>query len=115
MKPGIYNIELDQGSVWRRRLLLSGGEDETPIDLAGFEVRAQIREAWNSRLVYQVQVVMVDAEAGEIELTIDDTERRLRPFELRWDLILTAPDGSPKKYIEGTVTVHPTITRQGNV
>jgi hypothetical protein len=42
---------------------------------------------------------------------IDDRARTLRRFSLHWDLLVTAPDGTVSKFIEGPVQVRSTVTR----
>jgi hypothetical protein len=109
----ILNIALDQGTVWRRTITVKTGtaEDAPRVDLTGYSIQAQARKAWDSTLAKQFVVEPVDLEQGEFDLVFDDTDRKLREFALLWDLLLTAPESEPVKYVEGTITITPTITR----
>jgi hypothetical protein len=105
-------IEIDQGTVWRRSVRLrTGGVDGEPFDLTGFSLRAQIRENWGAPLLKEIAVEDFVPEEGSFDLVIDDRAHELRRFDLFWDLLITAPDGSVTKHLEGPVKVRPTITR----
>lgn len=106
-------ITIDQGTVWRRKLVFaSGTADDAPrINLTGCVIEAQVRTAWNRPLVKQMTVEAVDLAEGEIIIVLDDTARELGPRIYFWDLLITFPTSDPKKYLEGPVIVKKTITR----
>lgn len=107
------NITMDQGTAWRRKITVKTGSaaNAPRLNLTGYAIEAQARKVWNSSLVKQFAVLPVNLAQGEFELVFDDTDRGLRDFALKWDLLLTAPAGDPVKYLEGSVTITPTITR----
>ena len=113
MKPATFNIEIDQGTLWRRTVCAYSGRssDAPPWDMTGCQIHAQIRERAVGPLVRDITVVPTDLAKGTFELVIDDRNRALRKFQLAWDLLIITPDGAVNKYLEGSLTVRPTITR----
>jgi hypothetical protein len=113
MSPAVLPIAFDQGTVWRRSVSLRAGTTASsqPYDLTGCSIHAQIRETWNGPLLKEIAVTVTDAPGGLFDLVIDDRARTLRRFSLHWDLLVTAPDGTVTKFIEGPVQVRSTVTR----
>jgi hypothetical protein len=111
--PATYPITVQQGTVWRRRVTLRTGSVETnsPIDLTGHTLHAQVREVWSADAFQAMAIENIDAEAGAFDLVLDDRPRTLRKAKYHWDLLLTPPDGEPKKILEGPLRVKFTITR----
>ena len=111
--PATYPIVFDQGTVWRRTVTLRTGTEavNVPMDLTGCTISAQIRETWNGPLLKTIAVTVTDAPGGTFELIIDDRARGFRRFNCSWDLLVTMPDGTVTKYMEGPVSVRPTVTR----
>ena len=109
----ILPIEIDQGTVWRRRITLRTGTPEAsePLDLTGRQVHAQVRESWASPVFVPFIIENLDAEAGSFDLVLDDRARALNKPDLFWDLLVTATDGTVAKYLRGPVKVSFTITR----
>lgn len=109
---GTLNITVDQGSSWRRKIIMRSGTTDGPrVNLTGATIKAQVRREWNSALVKEIQVTPIDLAQGEFWLELDDTDRSLRELAFKWDLLVTLPGADPVKYLAGTVTVTPTITR----
>lgn len=108
-----YPIEIDQGTVWRRRIRLRTGTAEVnaPLNLAGHQIRAQVRESWTANPFQEFLVENIDEADGSFDLVLDDRERGLRKERWRWDLLLVPPSGEPQKLMEGQVVVKVTITR----
>lgn len=111
--PALLPIEIDQGTVWRRRITLRTGTVETnvPLDLTGHQLHAHVRESWVSSAFLPFTIDNLDAPAGSFDLVLDDRARTLNKVDLFWDLLITAPDGSVAKYLQGPVKVRFTITR----
>jgi hypothetical protein len=108
-----YPVEIDQGTVWRRRITLRTGTPQTnePLDLTGRQIHAQVRENWASPVFVPFSIENIEEAEGGFDLVLDDCSRCLRKPDLFWDLLITAPDGTVAKYLQGPVKVRFTITR----
>jgi len=106
-------IEIDQGTVWRRSVRLRTGTPELniPFDLTGHQIHAHVRENWASPIFLPFAIESLDPAAGSFDLVLDDRARTLHKPDFFWDLLVTAPDGSVTKYLEGPVKVRFTVTR----
>ncbi len=111
--PAVLPIEIDQGTVWRRRITLRTGTTESnePLDLTGRQIHAHVRESWASPVFVPFAVENLDPAEGGFDLVLDDRARVLRKPDLFWDLLVNAPDGTVDKYLEGPVKVRFTVTR----
>lgn len=109
----ILPIEIDQGTVWRRRITLRIGtpDDNMPMNLTGRQIHAHVRESWASPVYLPFAVENVNEVEGSFDLVLDDRGRSLRRPDLFWDLLVTAPDGTVAKYLEGPVKLRFTVTR----
>lgn len=73
---GRLDLELRQGSTFRRTLLVQGRDEAgvvTPVDLTGCDVRGQIRRtALDVTVVAAFTVTAVDLVAGRVQLLLTD-------------------------------------------
>jgi len=111
--PAVLPIEIDQGTVWRRQVRLRTGTPELnhPLDLTGHQLHAQVRELWSAPTFKSFTIENLNPAEGSFDLVLDDRPRDLRKPDLLWDLLITAPDGTVAKYLQGPVKVRFTITR----
>jgi len=109
----ILPIEIDQGTVWRRRITLRAGtpESNAALDLTGRQIHAQVRQSWASPDFLPFTIENIDPAAGGFDLVLDDRPRTLNKPDLFWDLLVTNPDGTVSKYLKGPVKVRFTVTR----
>ena len=107
------NIRLDRGTQWKRRIIVRTGRavDAPRLDLTGYTIQAQARTSPQAEEAVDFEIDPIDLDQGEFHLILDDSARAITESVLQWDLLLTAPDGFPVKYLEGAVTLSPTITR----
>lgn len=104
--PAKHNLKIYQRATFEEIILLKNPEDNTPVDLTGTQVKA---EMWNRKrtLRYAAFGVTVDGPEGKITLRLSDAETsRLEPGTYaKWDLLILWPDGTPDYILEGSVTV----------
>ena len=103
---GVYDIILTQGDHWKV-------EFDFPIDLTGYEVKAQIRTYPESPiLAAEIVITPINLVQGKVylELTSDQTENL--PLKSFWDAQVTSADGVTTKqtYVRGLVFANRQVT-----
>jgi len=89
-------------------------DDDTPMDLTGYTVKAQIRASRDttSTLIADFTVRIDDPTTGDIYLELTDTVTAgLTATRAYYDLLLTDPSGIDETYVEGAVTVRGSVTK----
>lgn len=103
MRPGRYDITIYQRATFPLRVTL-------PIDLTGHEVLAQIWDDKRRRKYADLEIEIVDAVEGIIDLTLDsDVTRDLRKPAV-WDLMVVYANGTKDYWLEGDVNIDPGYT-----
>lgn len=112
---GHYDLTIEQGTSFN--ITFTWSVDGTPVDLTGWDARAQVRSMVTSAtalldLTVGDGITLGDA-AGTIALHVPvaDTTALPAPFEGVWDLELTSGVNTVTRLLEGGVTVTPEVTR----
>lgn len=77
--------------------------DGEPLDLAGWQVLAQVWNKERTSKVGDFTVTVTDAAAGKVTLKLPYTVTTVLPAEARYDVMLISPSGLREYYIEGIV------------
>lgn len=112
MAAGKYNLIIDQGSDFGIQLTLS--ENEAPVDLTGFDARAQMRQNKSDATVSGTfTCVVTDAINGVINMAmLSAATSILIPGKHYYDLeIYTAGDVAVNRLLSGNVNVTAEVTR----
>lgn len=92
-----------------------GVEEDTTdaFSLDGFILKGQIRKSFSSSEAFDIELDVLDAEAGLIEFLITREETlKMRPGRYLYDVYAQNENGSRTfKLIEGILTLEPRITR----
>ncbi len=127
---GEYSPSVPLGTTWEESLVLAD-EDGVPLDLAGYEARAQLRVSKDARGAPVLELtstgadptlfVEPDAQPGVLRILVPRTQvSALSPSNARrklvWDIELYIPgSGGEDDYVipcvEGKVTLLPRSTR----
>jgi len=110
--PTNYNIELFQGSFFRRTLVykVSG----IPLDLTGYTVRAQIRSTPQSTLIKAFTTTIPNPTNGNIVMELLATETaELNFVSAKYDVELIPPTGEEyaSRILQGDVLLSKEITK----
>lgn len=108
----ISNLYIDQGSDYSTTVTVMSATG-LPLNLAGYTAKAQMRKSFSSSLAYDFTCEILNAEHGQIRVTISAAANELIPPG-RWlyDVEITQTStGKKKRVVEGVVTVTPQITR----
>lgn len=89
--------------------LIYAEDDETPVDLTGWEAEAQLRSFPQDYIAYDF---ICSADQSGIHLSMDHEQTAAIPFAAGyWDCFITSPDGIRDKLCRGEVTVIKDVTR----
>ena len=106
------NILVHQGADFAT---VVGVEEETTevFSLEGFTLKGQIRKTWSSSVAYDIDLDILDAEAGLIEIAVLKEETlKMRPGRYLYDIYAESENGTRTfKILEGILTLEPRITR----
>jgi hypothetical protein len=106
-----FDIQIDAAGYYARTFTALAGPGETPWDLTGCALAAQVRRVADGPLIAQFQIEETDLAGGTFALILDDRERLLPGGTLQWDLIITDSLGIPHKILYGRLILARTITR----
>lgn len=98
MRPGRYDIEINQRATYQLRVTL-------PFNLTGHQVLAQVWDDKRRRKFADMTVSILDAVDGEIELEIDSDITSQIKKQGEWDLMVIYPNGTKQYWLEGNVTI----------
>jgi hypothetical protein len=82
------------------------------INLAGYTAASQIRKSYYSTTANTLTATITGTANGEITLSMTAANTaNLSDGRLLYDLVITAPDGTKTRVVEGIVTVLPGVTQ----
>lgn len=105
-----YDLIVDQGSDYERTFPVLGPGGQTQ-DITGWTVSGQIRDSYAPTAAL-LQTLTVTVSGSNVVLQIPKTVSRDWTWRLaRYDVEITTPGGATTRFLEGSVVVHPEITR----
>lgn len=105
------DLDIDQGSEFVATMDLQN-DDETPMNLTGFQVYSQFRKSYMSTLGHNFIAEVVNAATGKIQLKLTGTySSSIRAGRYLYDVELVSQTGSKTRVVEGIVTINPEITK----
>ena len=82
------------------------------INLYGYSASSQIRKSYYSSSANNLTATVTGTSNGEITLTMTSANTaNLTPGRYLYDLVISAPDSTKTRVVEGIVNVLPGITR----
>lgn len=115
MTPATYNITIRRGNDFNR-LFDFQQPDGKAMDLTNWKVKSQIRrrKIRTAKLVAEFVVSIPNPSDGAVGLSLTDSvTTSLDAGTAYYDVLLTSPEGDDETYIEGVVTIEPTVTLKG--
>jgi hypothetical protein len=83
------------------------------VNLFGYTAASQIRKSYYSSLANNFTAVITGTANGEITLSMTAANTaNLTPGRFLYDLVITAPDGTKTRVVEGIVNVLPGVTQE---
>ena len=105
------NISINVGETFSEDLTLLGSDGNGVVDLTGFTAQSQLRKHPSNPRFADIQVGIVNATQGLINISIADTiTSNIKPGRHVYDVMLTRPSGSKIIGVEGSVLVRSGIS-----
>ncbi len=108
IRPGRHDITIPQRATFREPLRLKA--NGAPLNLTGYEARAQV---WDRRRTVQyaeLQIDWIDRAQGRFDLVLNPPATTAVIKDAYWDLLLTQPDGERYYWLEGRAYVDAGLT-----
>lgn len=108
---GYVELSIEQGANFNTVLDLKDAAGGI-LNLASYEVAAQLRKSYYSNTATAFTMTISDAAAGQITMAMDSaTTANVTPGRYVYDVLITSGSGVKTRIIEGIVTVLPSVTR----
>ena len=116
MKPGQYDLDIWQGQTFTQEIVWKDSIG-TPVDLTNYTARMQVRKKVKSSTT-EIELTTANGRIslgttnGTITLTISATDTASLDFTCAvYDLELESQTSVVTRVLEGSVTLHPEVTR----
>ena len=109
MRPGRFDLDLYRGDsyAWRFQLW-QDAEKTSPVDLAGAEVRSEIRDRPGGAAITELGCVV--ELPNDVNVTLTAEQCADCPSKGQWDLQLTFADGTVRTPVAGSVMTTADVT-----
>ena len=109
----ISNLYIDAGSLFSVIVTVKNS-DQTPMNLTGYTIAAQIRKSYGSTTAYNFNASVFDPLTGKIRLQLTaDQSSAIKPGRYLYDIEITSTNnpGQKTRVVEGLVIITPEITK----
>ena len=107
----VANILINQGADFSQTYTLEDTNSNSAQNLTGYSVDAAISKHHASTTKTNFSAAISNAAGGEIKLTLTDTQTAaLAAGRQVYDILLTAPDGTKERVVEGMALVRDGVT-----
>lgn len=110
VQPGIYNFNV-QRAAHHELVLIFKDSNGDAINLTSWTVASQVWNEARSTKYADFTVAYTDRTNGTVTLSLSDEDTDDFPDELRYDVLLTNPNGLKAYYLEGVIFVDQGYTR----
>lgn len=111
---GYVELTIDAGTTFEIDLVVNS-DNGTPLNLVGYESRAQMRKSYYSSSAHDFTVQITEPTSGMIRMTMAAANTALiTPGRYVYDVLLCDTEEDPElvyRIFEGTVIVTPGVTR----
>ena len=116
MAAGTHNITIEKRATFSTTLTIKN-DDNSPFDLSGAQLFAQIRKDYSNALQADFTVTIVgDAASGIITFSLTKAQTAaLSTAPSSYDIFVNNADGTSDKIIKGSVTIVENETQTGVV
>tara|TARA_R100000315_G_C5204272_1_gene120529 strand:+ start:465 stop:806 length:342 start_codon:yes stop_codon:yes gene_type:complete len=105
ISPGTYNMTIQRRSDHSVQLVFKDSNNAA-ISLNGYTVEAQVWEETRSIKYADFAVAYTNRGLGTVDISLTDTQTAtFLPSSLKYDVLLTDPNGLKEYYLEGTITM----------
>ena len=109
----VNNLVINSGSDFSQSFTLEGSDDNSPFNLTGYEVDAQMRKwSGSSTAITFTTSIELPSTSGRILISLSSENTvNIRPGRYVYDVIITDSSGIKNRVIEGMVLVREGVTR----
>ena len=108
----VANIVINGGADFSQTYDLADQNTNSAKDLTGHSAASQMRKHAGATGVTTVTTSIVNAAAGQVRIGLTTSQTAdLKPGRYVYDLLLTAPDNSMTRIIEGMALVREGVTK----
>ena len=107
------NLSIKTGTSFKQVFTLEDGVSNSPLDLTGFDVSAQMRKhAGATTGITTFTTTISDATSGQLEIGLSTTQTAgLKAGRQVYDVVTTDTSGFMECVVEGMVIVSQAVTR----
>lgn len=102
------NLIVEENSDFDTTLTITDSDNGLPMNLAGYTGEAKIKKSYKSTTSYSFTLEFVDRVAGIIRLGLDADSVPAGRYV--YDVILTSPNGTKIRVVDGLLEVSPGVT-----
>ena len=107
----VANILINQGADFSQTYTLEDSNSNSAQNLTGYTVAAKISKHHASTNQTAFTATVSNATGGEIKLILTDVQTAaLAPGRQVYDILLTAPDGTKERVVEGMAIIRDGVT-----
>ena len=107
----VANILINLGADFSQTYTLEDSNSNSAQNLTGYTVAAKISKHHASTNQTAFSATVSNAAAGEIKLILTDVQTAaLAPGRQVYDILLTAPDGTKERVVEGMAIIRDGVT-----
>ncbi len=107
----VANLVINQGADFSQTFSLEDSTSNSAKNLTGFSVASKISKHHASTNQTAFTATVSNAAGGEIKLSLTDEQTAaLAPGRQVYDVILTAPDGTKDRVVEGMALIRDGVT-----
>ena len=111
ISPATYDMTVQRASDHSIQLIFRDSNNDF-ISLNGYTVEAQVWDESRSNKYADWAVTYTNRGNGTVDIALTDTQTAtFTPNELKYDVLLTDPNGLKEYYLEGTIYVSQGYTR----
>ena len=109
----VNNLVINSGSDFSQSFTLEGSDDNSPFNLTGYEVDAQMRKwSGSSTAITFTTSIELPSTSGRILISLSSENTvNIRPGRYVYDVIITDSSGIKNRVIEGMVLLREGVTR----
>ena len=101
--PGTYNMTIQRRSDHKIQIIFKDSNNDA-IALDGYTVEAQVWEETRTTKYADFAVTYTSRVNGTVDIALTDTQTAtFTPNVLKYDVLLTDPNGLKEYYLEGTI------------
>ena len=108
----VSNLTVDTGTTFSQVFTLEAASTNSPTDLTGYSISAQMRKHAGSTSATNFTTNIVNASQGKIRVGLTTSETTsLKAGRFMYDVLITDSSGEVTRVVEGSVLVREGVTR----